>query len=60
MLNILLDVKFENDLIKDYAKEIYEDILSHANRRNLEPDFVVKKFISELQILGRKDGYIDK
>lgn len=53
-------MKFENDLIKDYAKKIYKDILSYANRRNLEPDFVVKKFISELQILGRKDGYINK
>ena len=60
MLSTLLDMKFENNLIKDYAKEIYEDFISHADRRNLEANYVVNKFISELQILGRKDGYINK
>lgn len=60
MLNILLDMKFENKLIKDYAKEVYQDFLAHANRRELEPDYVVNKFILELQSLGRKDGYINK
>ena len=60
MLNVPLNMKFENKLIKDYAKEIYKDFLSHADRRDLEPDYVVNKFISELQSLGRKDGYIGK
>ena len=53
-----LDIGFENKLIKDYAKEMYEEILSHASRRQLEPDFVVNKFLSELQSLARKDEYI--
>lgn len=60
MFDVPLDMKFEDKLIKDYAKEIYEDFLSHANRRELEPDYVVNKFISELQSLGRKNGYIGK
>ena len=54
MFDVPLDMKFEDKLIKDYAKEIYEDFLSHANRRELEPDYVVNKFILELQSLGRK------
>lgn len=53
-------MNFENSLIKDYEKEIYEDFIAHADRRNLETDYVVNKFISELQTLGRKDGYINK
>ncbi len=60
MLNASFDMKFENELIKDYAKEIYEDFLSHANRRELEPNYVVNKFILELQSLGRRDGYLSK
>lgn len=58
MLNMPLDMKFEDSLIKDYAKEIYEDFISHADRRKLETDYVVNKFISELQSLGRKDGIV--
>lgn len=60
MLSTSLDMNFENSLIKDCAKEIYEDFIAHADRRNLEADYVVNKFISELQALGRKDGYINK
>ena len=30
MLNTQFDMQFENKLIKDYAKEIYEDFLSHV------------------------------
>ncbi len=33
-------MNFENKLIKDYAKEIYEEFLSHANRRKVEPEYV--------------------
>jgi len=58
MLNVPLDMKFENILIKDDVKEIYESFLQHADSRTLEPDYVVSKFISELQSLARKDGYI--
>lgn len=53
-----LDTRFENKLIKDYAKEMYEEILYYASRRQLEPDFVVNRFLSELQSLARKDEYI--
>ena len=52
------DIRFENQLIKDYAKEAYEEFLSHADRRNLEPEYVVNKFLSELQSMARQDGYI--
>lgn len=52
------DLNFENKLIEDYAKETYEEFLSHADRRQLEPDYVVNKFLSELQILARKDGFM--
>lgn len=52
------DLNFENQLIKDYAKETYEEFLSHADRRQLEPEYVVNKFLSELQSLAREDGFI--
>ena len=52
------DIKFENNLIKDYAKDTYEAFLFHADRRNLEQEYVVNKFLSELQSLARKDGFI--
>lgn len=52
------DVNFENGLIKDYAKEIYEGFLNHADRRKLEPDYVVNKFLGELQRMARRDGYM--
>ena len=57
-LELPFNMDFENKLLKDYAKEAYEDFLSHATRRWLEPAYVVNKFISELQSLARKDGYI--
>lgn len=60
MLNVQLDMNFENKLIKDYAEEIYAEFLSHADRRELEPDYVVNKFIVELQSLGRKNGHLSK
>jgi len=58
-VEFVFDINFENELIKDYAKEIYEEFLSHADRRNLEPAYVVKKFISELQSLARRDEYMN-
>lgn len=53
------NLNFENKLIKDYAKEIYEEFLSHADRRQLEPSYVVNKFLSELQKFARKDGFVE-
>ena len=52
------NLNFENKLIREYAKETYEEFLSHADRRQLEPDYVINKFLSELQSLARKDGFI--
>lgn len=57
-MDTVFDMKFENKLIKEYAKETYEEFLSHAARRQIEPDYVVESFIKELQRLARKDGYI--
>lgn len=57
-MDTVFDMKFENILIKEYAEEIYEEFLSHAERRQLEPDYVVESYIKELQSLARKDGYI--
>lgn len=52
------DLDFENKLIRDYAKETYEGFLLHADTRQLESDYVVNKFICELQRLAKKDGFI--
>lgn len=57
-MDMIFDMKFEKKLIKEYAAEIYEDFFRHAERRQLEPDFVVESFINELRSLARKDGYI--
>ena len=57
-MELPLNTGFENKLIKDYTKEMYEEILSHASRRQLDPDFVVNKFLSELQSLARQDGFV--
>ncbi len=57
-MEFVFDMNFENKLIKDYAKETYEEFLSHANRRKLEPEYVVNTFVSELQSLARRDGYM--
>lgn len=54
----IFDVNFENELIHSSAEEVYEEFLYHAEKRNLEPGYVVAKFINVLQSLGRKDGYI--
>ena len=53
-----LNIDFENKLIKNYAQAIYKEFLSHASRWQLEPDFVVNKFISELKSFAEKDGYL--
>lgn len=58
MLNLSFDKKFEDILIKDFAKEVYEDCHNHAERRSLETDYVIDKFIKEFSILARKDGYV--
>lgn len=58
MLLVPLDIKFENQLIKNYAKEVYEDFLSHANKRQLDTAYTVVEILKELQRLEREDRYI--
>lgn len=53
-----LDTKYENSIIEDCAKDMYREILCHARRRQLEPDFVVNKFLAELRNLAKNDGFI--
>jgi len=57
-MEFVFDINFENELIRDYAKEKYDEFLNHADKRKLEPDYVVNKLISELQNLARRDGFI--
>lgn len=52
----VFDLKFENKLIKEYANEIYEDFISHANRRNLDERYVVEMFIKEINSIAKKNG----
>lgn len=57
MLNVPFDTKFEDLLIKEEAKEIYEKILQHAYRRMLDQEYVVNRFICEIKKLVKEDGY---
>lgn len=54
----VFDLKFENKLIKEYAEGMYVDMLLHAKQRQLQEDYVVDKFIKELQAIARNDGFI--
>ncbi len=56
-VNVPFDTKFEDLYIKEEAKEIYEKILQHADRRMLDQEYVVSKFIYEIKRLVKGDGY---
>lgn len=62
MIATSFDIRFENELIRNMAKEVYEDFIescnSHASRRSLENDFVTEKCLSEFLKLARKDGIV--
>lgn len=58
MLSVTFDLRFENKLIKELAEDAYQQCQYHADRRHMEKDFVVEKFISEFSKLARKDGLI--
>ena len=51
---------YESKIIEDYAQQSYDNFIFYANSRDLQPSFVVGKFLSELYKLAMKDGYIDK
>ena len=53
-----MDLKFENLLINKYSKEMYEEMLSHAERRQIETDYIISRYLAELSKLAKKDGYI--
>ena len=57
MLNVPFDTKFEDLLIKEETKEVYEKILQHAYGRMLDQEYVVNKFIYEIKRLVKRDGY---
>ena len=50
------DLNFEKLLIKEFAEEIYESIVSMADSRCLEKDFVLREVTKELKAIARKDG----
>lgn len=54
MLNVPFDVNFEKQLIKKEAEECWENLMEHASRRNLEPEFVYGKFWKNLNRLARE------
>ena len=58
MMSVAFDLRFENKLIKELAEDVYQQCQDHADRRHIEKDFVVDKFISEFSKLARKDGLI--
>ena len=52
------DLNFEKLLIKEFAEEIYESIVSMADSRCLEKDFVFQEVTKELKVIARDDGIL--
>lgn len=50
------DLNFEKQLIKKFAEEIYESIVSMADSRCLEKDFVLQEVTKELKAIARENG----
>ena len=50
------DLNFEKKLIKELAEEIYESIISMAESRYLEKDFVLQEVTKELKAIARENG----
>lgn len=50
------DLNFEKKLMKELAEEIYESIISMADLRQLEKDFVFQEVTKELKAIARKNG----
>lgn len=50
------DLRFENSLIKDQAVEAFDDCISLADRRNLEADYVIERFLKEFTSKARREG----
>lgn len=52
------DINFEEKLIKELAEEIYESIISMADLRYLEKDFVFQEVTKELKVITRENGIL--
>ncbi|MFR6666768.1 Uncharacterised protein [uncultured Eubacterium sp.] len=52
------DINFEKKLIKELAEEIYESIISMADLRYLEKDFVLQEVTKELKVIARENGIL--
>lgn len=52
------DLNFEEKLIKELAEEIYESIISMADLRYLEKDFVFQEVTKELKVIARENGIL--
>lgn len=47
------NMKYEKELIEDWAKDIYEELLDYADKRSLEPYFVIEEFIKTFSSLSK-------
>ena len=52
------DIDFEKQLIKDDAKETFENLIYRANSRQLEKDFVFREFLKQFNALAKKNGIL--
>lgn len=48
------DLNFEKMLIKDRAKELYEELKEDADKRFLERDWYINTFVNELIRLNKE------
>ena len=53
-MNTPFDVNFEKQLIKKEAEKYWENLMEHADRRKLEPEFVYGELLKNLNRLARK------
>lgn len=54
----IFNLDFEKILIKELAEEIYESIISMADSRCLEKDFVFQEVAKELKVIARENGIL--
>ena len=52
------DIDLEKQLIKDDAKETFENLIYRANSRQLEKDFVFREFLKQFNALAKKNGIL--
>ncbi len=52
------DIKFEKQLIKGDAEEVFENLIYRANSRQLEKDFVFQEFLKQFNAIAKKNGVL--